>query len=242
MKRLALVLLALPLLLGAGWCGGDNKCQIAKEAEKLACQNPESNECKAARAAVEIACAAPTPSPTPTPTVAPTPTPTVPPAPTPTPSPEPTPTPVACPYTLPEQIRMVNKAHGQGFDSNPVVVHDCAFCASIGLGSFPDGTPRCSCPLAAEGKPWRVACEEQAMGGCPRWEGKCYSDTPGDGECPIGFDHYDRDDPQTPEYEGEHPECAPGSGFFVIAHGRGTVRACAPNPTVACGPWVAVNH
>ena len=138
MKRLALVLLALPLILGAGWCGGgDSKCEIAKQAEKLACQNPESNECKAARAAVEIACAAPSPTPTvaPTPTPEPTPTPTPTPTPGPTPTPVPTPTPTPPPTQFPVRfplkdavLSLNNKAYGQGFDSTLLVEGDSALC------------------------------------------------------------------------------------------------------------------
>ena len=151
MKRLALVLLALPLLLGAGMCGGDNKCQLAKEAEKLACQNPESNECKAARAAVEIACKPPAPSPTVAPTPEPTPCPCgehvwvdgegtcnpCPPIPTPipTPTPVPTPTPTTPPTGFPVRfplkdavLSLNNKAYGQGFDATLVVEADPALC------------------------------------------------------------------------------------------------------------------
>lgn len=69
------------------------------------------------------------------------------------------------------------------------------------------------------------------------------------------------DDPHTPTFgdtieqmtgfEGAPKECAlpaqresgtrPKAGFFTIAHGLGSVRACLPDGT-GCGPWRPVNH
>ena len=260
MKRLALVLLALPLLLGAGMCGGgDSKCEIAKQAEKLACQNPESRECQAARAAVEIACKppAPTPSPTVAPTPEPTPTPTPTPVPTPTPTPVPTPTPTppptgnVCPKELAEgaEVYMNAKPYGQGFDATVRVRGDAAFCLII------HGVNTDDCH--AEGWPMRSQCEMKLLGGCPIWQfqtdtnpaaRQCHDDQGAEMSC----DHFGnvefRDDPKTPAFEGTPAECGkqrdqygPNAGFFVVAHGLGRVRACRPDGA-GCSPWRAVNH
>lgn len=111
-----------------------------------------------------------------------------------------------------------------------------------------------------EGWPRRAECELELAGGCPVWEygiagghqGKCLqvADDPN-----ISCDHFgsppgdQRDDPQTPEFEGKPAECGwqrdgmgnPMAGFFMIAHGKGAVRACAPDYG-GCSPWLAVDH
>lgn len=261
MKRLALVLLALPLILGAGWCGGgDSKCEIAKQAEKLACQNPESNECKAARAAVEIACAAPSPTPTvaPTPTPEPTPTPTPAPTPGPTPTPTPTPTPPptgnVCPKELAEgaEVYLNAKPYGQGFDSTVRVRGDVAFCLII------HGVNTDDCHL--ESWPMRSQCEMKLLGGCPVWQWRNDAHpTPqvahqtNNDDTGMSADHFGsvefRDDPQTAAFEGTPAECGkqrdergePMAGFFAVVHGRGQTRACKPNLS-GCSPFREVDH
>ena len=267
MRRLALVLLALPLILGAGWCGGgDSKCEIAKQAEKLACQNPESNECKAARAAVEIACKPPAPSPSPTvaPTPEPTPEPTPTPVPTPTPTPVPTPPPTppptgnVCPKELAEgaEVYVNLNYYGQGLDTGTRVRGDSQFCFLIHHVNTDD------CNL--EGWSMRVQCEMKLHGSyvqktkaCPVFQFQTDTDPTvrqchDDQDAQMSCDHFGnvdyRDDPKTPVFEGQPVECGeqrdqygPMAGFFTVAHGLGRVRACRPD-FGGCGRWLAVNH
>ncbi len=160
----------------------------------------------------------------------------------------PPPPPDACPKPLAPgaTVYLNDKPYGQGFDSTPRVKGDPEFCRLI------HGMQENDCHL--EGWPKRSACEMQLLHGCPIWQGQCYSPTPQPGECPITMDHFGTaggaiDDPHTPIYEGLPAECGaqrdaegqPAAGFFTIAHGRGTVRACKPDGT-GCGPWRPVDH
>ena len=234
MKRLALVLLALPLLLGAGWCGGgDSKCQLAKEAEKLACQNPESNECKAARAAVEIACVAPTPT-------VPPPTTTAPPSPTPTPSPAPTPTPEAeCSLDTPRfdkvaGVRFRIYADGLGFGVTPLGRFGADYCRKAG---WTDG--RSECAAAPDGHPQRPACERQFIAiSCPLW---LHYECLGVGQqCPVTFDPYffnqetGKEEPFPANVSAGCPRDPQDSvevrAYKVTASGKGRFQVCTGAP------------
>jgi hypothetical protein len=211
----------------------------------------------------------PTPEPTPTPTPVPTPVPTPTPVPVPTPTPTPTPAPelgpvpdaAACPPLAPSaQLYMADKPYGHGFDSALRVRGDQAFCTAV------DPTNITNPDCALEGLPQRAACEMYLMGGCPVWQ---FRDAAGviacvdDQEAAASCDHFGdptfRDDPQTKTtgdtlatiqgFEGQPLYCAlqrdahgPVAGFFIIAHGKGQVRACAVNPDVTCGPWRDVDY
>jgi hypothetical protein len=82
-----------------------------------------------------------------------------------------------------------------------------------------------------------------------------------DHDAPLSADHFGdpvfRDDPQTPTtgdtletlkgFEGKPRECGlerdehgPRAGFFIIAHGKGLVRACRPDAQ-ECSPWMPVD-
>ena len=147
------------------------------------------------------------------------------------------------------------KAYGQGFDSTVRVRGDKEFCrlihGEVGLND---------CHL--EGWPKRVECEMELLSGCPVWKWRtvqfpsprlCLEIDPFD---VGGFscDHFGsaggaRDDPKTPEFEGEPRECGkqrdpdghPMAGFFTIAHGKGEVQACRPDG-VGCSVWREVDH
>jgi hypothetical protein len=245
-KGLLVALLALPLL-GAKGCGTSD-CDKAREVVAAVCGSmPASQECAAAQVALEAACQ---PKPTPPP---PPPT-TLPPAPPPTTLPEqptttttttlpPAPQPVsACPAScLTAEVYMGSRPYGQGFDSSVRLRGSAKCCADLGHLN-----PSSDCHLEGYGganSPKRQACELELLGGrCPIWKGRCYSATPKAEECPITFDHEGnttyRDDPQTPDvFEGQPAECAklPDSGFFVIAAGRGFVKACKPDGTGCSG-------
>ena len=189
------------------------------------------------------------PEPTPVPTPEPVPTPT--PTPVPTPLPTPTPGETACPKPLAEGAHwyLNNKRYGNGIDSTLRVFGDPEFCRLIHGVSVND------CHL--EGWPRRTACELEIMGGCPVWQYSkdqrnamaCLQAPHPVASCDHWGDPVDRDDPQTPQFEGRPIECGkqrdasgdPMAGFFVIAHGEpnaGTYfRACLPDYT-GCGPWV----
>lgn len=191
----------------------------------------------------------PTPTPSPTPTVEPTPEPT--PTPTPTPTPVPTPTPgTACPKELAPGtiVYLNNKGYGQGFDATVRVKGDPAFCQMIHGVAIDD------CHL--EGWSGRVRCEMELIGGCPIWQFSLDAKTPqpcvDDQYAKASCDHFGsveyRDDPKTPEFEGEPKECGlqrdihgPIAGFFTVAHGKAYVRACKPDGK-GCGPWKGFDH
>lgn len=104
---------------------------------------------------LSLGACAPAPSPSPSPTA----TPTV----------EPTAAPEACPSPHPGRVAAWKLERiGNWMDATPLV-HGCAYCAEIGLPTLPDGvTPRCDCPVRAEGDPERPPCELDATGG-PFW-------------------------------------------------------------------------
>jgi len=164
----------------------------------------------------------------------------------------------ACPKELAEgaYVYLNDKAAGHGFDSTPRVHGDPEFCRLI------HGVAVNDCHL--ESWPTKVACEMELMGGCPRWEFspnkqtvmECVDNHSAQASC----DHFGtqpaQDDPQTPTtgdslatlkgFEGSPRECGlqrdvygPMAGFFTVAHGKGFVRACAPNDSASlrCGPW-----
>lgn len=146
-------------------------------------------------------------------------------------------------YQIPEGAPLKYRAHaqGQGFDVGPMVFGVPAYCRERG---WTDG--RLNCEFAPPGDPRRLVTEKAVGGGCPVWEGKCYSETPQPGECPITFDHFDHDDPigviHNPNGCQVGPDGHPTGGFWVVGHGRGFVRACSPNGKIACSDWVEVNH
>jgi hypothetical protein len=187
----------------------------------------------------------PTPTPTPTPTVEPTPTPT--PVPTPTP-----PVITSCPKPLaPEaEIYLNNKNYGNGLDSTLRVRNDPEFCRLI------HGVVVNDCHL--EGWSKRSACEMELMSGCPIWfystdgvkpTSQCFQNPHPIASCDHFGDPVDRDDPQTPQFEGKPTACGlqrdnrgdPMAGFFVIAHAepgaKTYFRACLPDGS-NCGPWI----
>lgn len=241
MKKICIfALLAFSLEMGCNW----NPCK----------NNPWLPFCKPTPAPTPT----PTPEPTPTPTPEPTPTSTPVPTPTPTPIPTPTPTPppgTFCPKPLAvgSEVYMNAKAYGQGFDSTVRVKGDPAFCLAI------HGVVTNDCHL--EGWPTRVQCEMELIGGCPIWQWQT-DQHPGITACldkdpystgGMSCDHFGnvefRDDPVTPQFEGQPVECGlqrdsvghPMAGFFTIAHGLGRVRACKPGGT-GCSPWRPVDH
>lgn len=109
-----------------------------------------------------------------------------------------------------------------------------------------------------EGWPNRAKAEMELLKGCPIWQYRqgpqIYSclqveDDPSKMSCDhFGSVEY-RDDPITPAFEGQPIECGlqrdgrrnPMAGFWIVAHGKGWVRACRPDGD-GCGPWVEVDH
>lgn len=193
-----------------------------------------------------FSCPVPTPQPTPTPT------PTVEPTPEPTPTPTPPPAASACPKPLADgaEVYLNNKRYGAGIDSTVRVKGDPAFCQMI------HGVAVNDCHLEGWGK--RSACEMELIGGCPVWQyamdigaggiGEprgCRQAPHPDASCDHWGDPVNRDDPQTPAFEGTPAECGlqrdpagdPMAGFFVIGHGIASFRACKPDGR-GCGPWV----
>jgi hypothetical protein len=189
-----------------------------------------------------VGCIQPTPKPSPSPTVEPTATPV------------PTPTPVvsACPKALEPgaYVYVTNKPYGQGLDAGVRVKGDREMCRLI------HGVDTDDCHFEGWGK--RAECEMELMGGCPVWQystdGKVSAGACRQAEHPIAScDHFgdptDRDDPQTPAFEGKPAACGlqrdprgdPMAGFFVIAHGNAYFRACIPDGS-QCAPWLKVNH
>jgi hypothetical protein len=178
------------------------------------------------------------------PVVNPTPTPPTPPTPTPAPF-------TSCPKKFEgDAVYMRNNHYGQGVDSTVWISGDPRFCYMI------HGVEVSRCHL--EGWAKRSECEMELLGGCPVWqfrnaafpEPQLCSDRSFEGPH-MSCDHFGsvefRDDPKTPAFEGQPAECGnqrdqygPNAGFFMIAHGKGEVRACLPNFT-GCGQWRAID-
>lgn len=243
-----------------------DKCAKLTAAREVACATDPSNAaCKAASLAVVAAgcVVGPPPTTVPTPPVAtPTPLPTAEPTPTPVPTPLPTAPPTPPASYLPKPLAdgatvyLNNKKHGQGIDSTVRVRGDLKFCQMI----HGDG-PNVGADCHLEGWPNRALAEVEIADGCPVWQSRTAADmsprrcSDGDnglGEAGISCDHFGsvefRDDPKTPEFEGKPVECGkqrdqygPMAGFWMVAHGKGWVRACLPNGS-GCGPWVEVDH
>lgn len=143
-----------------------------------------------------------------------------------------------------------NKVHGQGLDSTVRVRGDKEFCFLI------HGVYDIDCHL--EGWPNRALAEMELAKGCPVWEYKqgneirdCHQVE--NDESRMSCDHFGsveyRDDPITAAFEGKPEQCGlqrdgqgnPKAGFWIVAHGKGQVRACLPSG-MGCGPWVEVDH
>ncbi len=157
-------------------------------------------------------------------------------------------------------IYMNDKAYGNGWDSTVRVKGDTEFCRLIHGESIND------CHL--EGWPKRVECEYFLLGGnCPVWEYEsngviylCHDDHNAIASCDHFGNPVYRDDPQTPTtgdtletlrgFEGEPKICGlhrdsfgPYQGYFIIAHGKASIRACRPDrDNDTCGPWRAFDH
>jgi len=167
------------------------------------------------------------------------------------------PPPAACPKQLEPgaYVYLNNKPAGHGFDATPRVHGDTEFCRLI------HGVAVNDCHL--EGWPTRVACEEELLGGFPIWEFSATADPAtaifchDDHNAQASCDHYgtqpNQDDPQTPTtgdtiedlrgFEGLPLNCGlyrdtygPNACYFIVAHGKGYIRACKPDGT-GCGPW-----
>lgn len=274
--KIAVCAVAMFALLGAK-C---NNCDQLLAAKVAACATGNTDLCKQANEAYDKGCAVqPTPTPVPTPT----------PEPTPTPTPQPIP---SCKVILCGPGRhcvegsgcvagdppvdtsvsaytggyiVKSKPYGNGLEATPTVQGDCAYCASVGLGTMGDGSLRCGCPLYGDGHPDRLAKELATMGGCPTWQ--YFTAKHGSSDAPIactqrdGYDdgggmscdHFgdtvNRDDPNTEPFEGMPQVCGiqrdsaglPTAGFFIIAHGDGYVRACDAVGE-HCGQWVRVAY
>jgi len=153
-----------------------------------------------------------------------------------------------------------DKRAGHAFDAAARVHGDPEFCQLI------HGVAVNDCHL--EGWPNRVACEVELLGGFPVWQFSpnaqastaifCHDDQQAEASC----DHYGtqpaQDDPQTRTtgdtlatlqgFEGLPRECGlyrdalgPNACYFIVAHGKGYVRACKPDGT-GCGPWLKFDH
>jgi hypothetical protein len=106
-----------------------------------------------------------------------------------------------------------------------------------------------------EGWSKRSECEMELISGCPIWNysvdgtkfsGRCLQAPSDPASCDHFGDPVTRDDPKTPEFEGNPQECGkqrdsagdPTAGFFMVGHGDTYFQACKPDGT-GCGPWVA---
>ena len=142
-------------------------------------------------------------------------------------------------------VYLNNKRYGAGIDSTVRVAGDPAFCQAI------HGVAVNDCHL--EGWAKRAECEMFLLGGCPVWQysmngtdarSRCFQAPHPDASCDHWGDPVDRDDPQTPAFEGKPAACGlqrdqggdPNAGFFIIGHGEAWFRACAPD-LHGCGPW-----
>lgn len=158
-------------------------------------------------------------------------------------------------------VYMNNKKYGNGFDSTVRVHGDTEFCRLI------HGVPNNDCHL--EGWPKKAECEYFLLdNNCPVWEytvdGKTVYNCSDNQSALASCDHFGnptyRDDPKTPTtgdtlatlsgFEGEPKFCGlhrdaygPYQGFFTIAHGKASVRACVSHSSPnTCGPWQKFDH
>jgi hypothetical protein len=140
-----------------------------------------------------------------------------------------------CPVPIPLSARYINrKPYGQGWDSTPRV-RDKAYCEKMtGIEGVTD------CKANPEGSGQDV-CDEEFLGQpCPTWQayygGQWNFCHPANGE--ITCDHYDHWNEQG-SYSGicqKFPNGSPSGGFFMIAHGKGKVRACDKTASVCSEP------
>jgi len=205
----------------------------------------------------------PTPQPTPTPTPAPTPTP----VPSPTPSPEPTPTPPGvCTLGTPHITGVVRgeiqvKKEGRmNVSATPRGQFGRAYYCSEDM-NWPEACAegRVFGPVAPDGHPQRVACEQHFLGACgPHWTmAVC---TGSGNQCPITFDPFyvidgvNQNHPRNVasgcgEQFKDHPSWAKQDGHIVAgnfwiasAHGKGYVKACDATGTICGVSNFEVNH
>lgn len=204
----------------------------------------------------------PTPSPSPTATIEPTPTPTPVPTPTSTPTPIPTPTPPtanACPAVCPAKGILDKCAY-----YNPTT-HKCVTDATPRCGGrFGDDLGYCgkvtgdpsikACKANPEGSGLE-ACDTQFLGSvCMPWfysvdNGnswhRCLPDGIGPEGQPFSCDHFDNWKEADGTYTGkcEHVDFglhAPITGFAMVPHGAGLVRACT-NDQQICGAPLTID-
>ena len=155
-------------------------------------------------------------------------------------TPPPPPVVSQCPMEIPAEGRWINiKPYGQGYDSTPRVKNQ-AYCERMtGIGGVPD------CKANPEGS-GNDACDTAFLGApCPIWEqsldgknwGRCLP-TPADISCDH-FEHWNERQPYTGNCQ-KNLEGSPVAGFFMIAHGKGFVRACNSDSTI-CSQSKAVD-
>ena len=229
-------------------------------------------------------CVVTTPSPEPTvaPTVEPSPVPTAVPtaAPSPTP-PAPTPPPVASfPVRFPlptASLYMRNHKYGNGIDATPRVRGDRDLCEALHHVPVPSGDCHFDSDVWQH-KLQRADYEGLVLAGArdggrpvsvplgPVWQyraggeqGRCHDKREG---VNTSCDHFGsafvdgRDDPQTPQFEGQpawlgnqRDEYGPYAGWFMVPQtsgpGFGTqIRSCLPleeGNDDTCGPWILVD-
>lgn len=151
-----------------------------------------------------------------------------------TPPPAPTPPPVVdfgCPAPRPERVWTAETLpdgwgpdeigrprwlidcgpHGNVIDCTAKVApHACEYCASIGMGTMPDGVqPRCGCPVRKEDSPERGPCEAYLTGGT-RLESR----------------------------NGATCEFAHGNPFLFVKPSQGQCRLCSVGDGRVCGGWL----
>ncbi len=102
-------------------------------------------------------------------------------------------------------------AHGDVVDCTAKVApHACEYCASIGMGTMPDGVqPRCGCPVRKEDSPERGPCEAYLTGGT-RLESR----------------------------NGATCEFAHGNPFLFVKPSQGQCRLCSVGDGRVCGGWL----
>ena len=169
-------------------------------------------------------------------------------------TPQEPPTVADCPKPLEPgaEVYLNAKRYGNGLDSTVRVRGDREFCRLI------HGVDTNDCHL--EGWPTRDRCERFIARGCPVWryrsgteQGRCHDDRV---TAAVSCDHFGdpvhRDDPQTPEFEGEPKACGlqrdefgPMAGFFTMPQCPGAprecaVQACLPGDT-GCSGFVIVD-